>query len=118
MIGMTTPKAADVSTRTVRAGGRELFVAEAGAGAPVVLLHGGGPGATGLSNYARNVNPLAERFRVFVPDLPGYGRSSKGIDGSDPFGFLADSIRALLDELGIDRAHLVGNSYGGAAALR
>jgi len=118
MIEMKTPKAADVSTRTVRAGGRELFVAEAGQGAAVVLLHGGGPGATGLSNYSRNIDALAQRFRVIVPDLPGYGRSSKRVDGGDPFGFLAGSVRELLDELQIDRAHLVGNSYGGAAALR
>jgi 2-hydroxy-6-oxonona-2,4-dienedioate hydrolase/4,5:9,10-diseco-3-hydroxy-5,9,17-trioxoandrosta-1(10),2-diene-4-oate hydrolase len=55
---------------------------------------------------------------VIVPDLPGYGRSSKDLDQSDPFGDLAAAVRGLLDELGIDRAHLVGNSYGGAAALR
>ena len=50
--------------------------------------------------------------------MPGYGRSSKYVDHSDPFGYLADTIRAVLDELGIGTAHLVGNSYGGAAALR
>jgi len=44
--------------------------------------------------------------------------SSKGIDHTDPFGDLAFSIRGLLDELGVERAHVVGNSYGGAAALR
>ena len=97
---------------------RELFVAEAGEGEPLVLLHGGGPGASGVSNYSRNIGSLAEHFRVLVPDLPGYGRSSKGVDGSDPFGYLADAIRAMLDELGIRRAHFIGNSYGGAAALR
>ena len=62
--------------------------------------------------------PLAEHFRVIVPDMPGYGRSAKGVDAADPFGYLADTIRGLLDELGIDTAHLVGNSYGGAGALR
>ena len=50
--------------------------------------------------------------------MPGYGRSTKGVDQSDPFGYLADMIRGLLDELGLGTAHLVGNSYGGAAALR
>ena len=50
--------------------------------------------------------------------MPGYGRSVKGVDQADPFGYLADMIRGLLDELGIDTAHLIGNSYGGAAALR
>jgi len=84
----------------------------------VVLLHGGGPGASGVSNYSRNIDALAEHFRVLVPDMPGYGRSAKGVDRSDPFGYLAGSIRGLLDELGIERAHLVGNSYGGSCALR
>ena len=107
-----------VTERTVSVGGKEIFLTEAGRGAPVVLLHGGGPGASGLSNFSRNVDALAEHFRVIVPDLPGYGRSSKGVDGSDPFGYLADAIRGLLDALGIDRASLVGNSYGGACALR
>lgn len=108
-----------LTERTVTvAGGKQIFFAAAGRGAPVFLLHGGGPGASGLSNFSRNIDALAEHFRVIIPDLPGYGRSSKGVDGSDPFGYLADTIRALLDELGIQRASLVGNSYGGACALR
>jgi 2-hydroxy-6-oxonona-2,4-dienedioate hydrolase/4,5:9,10-diseco-3-hydroxy-5,9,17-trioxoandrosta-1(10),2-diene-4-oate hydrolase len=102
----------------VEVGHRKLFVTEAGAGMPVVLLHGGGPGATGVSNFSRNIDVLAQRFRVIVPDLPGYGQSSKEIDHQDPFGDLAFAVRGLLDELGLERAHLVGNSYGGAAALR
>lgn len=107
-----------LTEHTVRVKGKDIFVAEKGAGTPVVLLHGGGPGASGVSNYSRNIEALAEHFRVIVPDMPGYGRSSKGVDGSDPFGYLADHIRGMLDELGIDCAHLVGNSYGGACALR
>ncbi|MEU6845611.1 alpha/beta fold hydrolase [Streptomyces sp. NPDC046716] len=99
-------------------GGRKIFAAETGEGPPVLLLHGGGPGASGVSNYTRNIAALAENHRVIVPDLPGYGRSTKGIDGTDPFGFLADGIRGLLDQLGLHKAHLVGNSYGGACALR
>ncbi|BAX93673.1 alpha/beta fold hydrolase [Mycobacterium shigaense] len=98
--------------------GKDIFVAETGAGPAVVLLHGGGPGASGASNYSRNIQPLAENFRVLVPDMPGYGRSAKGVDRRDPFGYLADHIRGMLDELGIDSAHLVGNSYGGSCALR
>jgi 4,5:9,10-diseco-3-hydroxy-5,9,17-trioxoandrosta-1(10),2-diene-4-oate hydrolase len=107
-----------LTERTVTVAGKPIFVAEAGSGAPVVMLHGGGPGASGVSNYARNIDALAEHFRVIVPDMPGYGRSAKGVDQSDPFGYLADSIRGLIDELGLASAHLIGNSYGGAAALR
>ncbi len=103
---------------TVNVAGTPIFVAEAGTGAPVIMLHGGGPGASGVSNYSRNIDALAGYFRVIVPDMPGYGRSAKGVDQSDPFGYLADMIRGLMDELGIATACLVGNSYGGAAALR
>lgn len=107
-----------LTERTVRVADKEIFFAEAGAGPAVVMLHGGGPGASGVTNYSRNIDALSQRYRVIVPDMPGYGRSVKGIDKSDPFGYLGDAIRGLLDELGIDTAHLVGNSYGGAAALR
>ncbi len=108
----------ELTERTVTVAGKQIFVAEKGDGPPVVMLHGGGPGASGVSNYARNIDALAERYRVVVPDMPGYGRSAKRVDHSDPFGDLADTIRGLLDQLGIASAHLVGNSYGGAAALR
>ncbi|MGY1867490.1 MULTISPECIES: alpha/beta fold hydrolase [Nocardia] len=114
---MTIDNAAETG-RVIRVGDREIFFSETGAGPAVVLLHGGGPGAGGLSNYSRNVGPLARRFRVIVPDMPGYGRSTKRIDQSDPFGDLAAAVGGLLDALDIGSAHLIGNSYGGAAALR
>jgi pimeloyl-ACP methyl ester carboxylesterase len=104
--------------QTITVAGKTMFVAEACDGPPVVLLHGGGPGASGVSNYSRNIDALAKQFRVIVPDMPGYGRSTKAVDQSDPFGYLADMIRGLLDELGVGTADLIGNSYGGAAALR
>lgn len=109
----------DYRTDTVAVGhGTDIYYAEAGRGRPVILLHGGGPGASGVANYGRNIDALAEHFRVIVPDLPGYGRSSKTLDQRDPFGSLADAVRGLLDALGIDTADLIGNSYGGACALR
>ncbi|UGT71305.1 alpha/beta fold hydrolase [Nocardia gipuzkoensis] len=98
---------------------REIFYADTRTPGPVVvLLHGGGPGAFGVSNYSRNIDALASSFRVIVPDLPGYGRSTKGVDRDDPFGDLATSMRGLLDALDIERAHFLGNSLGGACALR
>lgn len=108
----------ELTERTVTVNGEPMFFAQAGSGPAVVMLHGGGPGASGVSNYSRNIDALAECFRVIVPDMPGYGRSTKTIDQSDPFGHLATMIRGLLDVLAVDTAHLIGNSYGGAAALR
>lgn len=112
---MTT---AHLTENSVTVAGKSIFYAEAGTGPAVVMLHGGGPGANGTSNYSRNIDALAEHFRVIVPDMPGYGRSAKTMDHDDPFGFLADAVRGLLDEIGVTDAHLVGNSLGGAAALR
>lgn len=110
-----------IDQELVEIGGRSLYTSHAGptAGEAVVLLHGGGPGATGMSNFSANIDPLLDAgYRVIIPDLPGYGRSTKGIDRADPFGDLALAVRGLLDALDIDHAHLIGNSYGGAAALR
>ena len=94
---MTT---ATLTERTVTVASKPIFFAEAGSGPAILMLHGGGPGASGVSNYSRNIDALAQQFRVIVPDMPGYGRSVKRVDQSDPFGYLADTMRGLLDELG------------------
>lgn len=102
----------------LRAGARDIFVTVQGEGPALVMLHGGGPGASGMSNYSRNVEALSRHFTVIVPDMPGYGRSTKRINKADTFGDLADAMRGMLDEMGIERAHFAGNSLGGAAALK
>jgi len=107
-----------LTEHTVTVEGEPIFYAEAGQGPPVVMLHGGGPGASGVSNYSRNIDALAQNFRVIVPDMPGYGRSTKKPDHTDTYRYIADMIRGLLDQLNLDTAHLVGNSLGGAAVLR
>lgn len=105
-------------SQTVKVGKREIFVTEQGDGPALVMLHGGGPGASGLSNFSRNIDSLSVRFRVIVPDMPGYGRSTIEIDKSDTFGDLAVAVRAVMDHMGIAKASFAGNSLGGAAALR
>ena len=95
-----------------------LHYEEAGSGPVVVLLHGGGPGASGMANFRRNLPPFAERFRTLVIDQPGYGKSDKPPVTGNYFTFAADALAGLLDELGIERVHLVGNSLGGGTAVR
>src|ERR1700745_331578 len=89
-----------------------------GQGLPVVMLHGGGPGASGLSNFRRNLPVFAERFRTLVVDQPGYGKSDKPEVRGNYFTFAAEALNDLLDELGVEKAHLVGNSLGGGTAVR
>lgn len=111
-------EARDFPRDEARIGARKISYSRFGEGPVVLMLHGGGPGASGLSNYSRNISALSEKFTLIVPDMPGYGQSTKGLDGKDPFGDLANSMLGLLDHLGIKQASVVGNSLGGACALR
>ncbi|MQA83873.1 MAG: alpha/beta fold hydrolase [Streptosporangiales bacterium] len=106
--------------RYAEAGGIRLHYHEAGpqAGAPVVLLHGGGPGASAWSNFGPNLEVFARRFRTLAVDQPGFGCSDKPEIQGQFFTFSADTLAGLLDALGIERAHLVGNSLGGGTAVR
>lgn len=107
-----------MTSRTVTVGRRQIHLSEVGQGYPMLMLHGGGPGASGMSNYSRNIDELAKHFRVLIPDMPGYGQSTKEVDSKDPFGDRASAMLGLLDALKIKSAHVVGNSLGGACALR
>jgi len=85
---------------------------------PVVLLHGGGPGASAWSNFGRNLPVFAEHFRVFMPDQPGFGKSAAPPVEGNYFTFAARALASLLDLLKIEKVHLVGNSLGGGTAVR
>lgn len=81
----------------------------------IVLVHGL---AASLGFWYLSVAPaLARTYRVLLFDLRGHGRSSTPSSGYTPAN-LARDMRELLDRLEVDRAHLVGHSFGGAVALR
>jgi 4,5:9,10-diseco-3-hydroxy-5,9,17-trioxoandrosta-1(10),2-diene-4-oate hydrolase len=100
--------------------GLRLHYHEAGAEHPdtVVLLHGGGPGASAWSNFGRTIGVFAKSFRTIAVDQPGFGRSDKPTEHPHYFTHSAEAVTGLLDRLGIAKAHLVGNSLGGGAAVR
>ena len=89
-----------------------------GDGDVVVLLHGSGTGASGHTNFKNNFYALKEAgFRVILPDLPGYGFSSKPEDEIYSLDYFNTKILQLLDALNIQSFSLIGNSLGGALAL-
>jgi 4,5:9,10-diseco-3-hydroxy-5,9,17-trioxoandrosta-1(10),2-diene-4-oate hydrolase len=110
------------TSRFADAAGMRLHYHEAGAAGPdapaVVLLHGGGPGASGRSNFGRNLPVFAEHFRTLLVDQPGFGQSDRPPVTGNYFTFAADALAGLLKTLGIDRVHLLGNSLGGGTAVR
>ncbi|HEY7281972.1 MAG TPA: alpha/beta fold hydrolase [Actinomycetota bacterium] len=97
--------------------GCRLHYQSVGDGPTVVCLHGGGPGATGWTNFSRNVDGLARRFRLLLVDFPGFGRSTAPAPIPRPLEFFAEVVEALIGELGIDRAHFIGNSTGGGVSI-
>jgi len=90
---------------------------DVGAGAPLLLLHGSGPGVSAMANWRHTMGPLAEHFRVLAPDMVGFGYTSRP-DGIvyGPDTWLAHVV-GFLDALGIERAHVIGNSLGARIAL-
>jgi len=108
-------KAGDLTLNYYEAGtGSE----EVGGGLPLVMLHGGGPGASAWSNFGPALPGFAASFRTLLVDQPGFGQSDKPPVVGNYFRFAADAVIALLDELGIERFHLLGNSLGGGTATR
>lgn len=103
------------TTRVVRTSDYDIQINEAGEGHPVVLIHGTGPGATGWSNFAPNIEPLAQDFRVVAVTMPGWGESSPQniATGFDQ----GEALKQLLDALDIERAAIVGNSMGGGIGI-
>lgn len=98
--------------------GLRLHYLDNGSGEPVLFLHGSGPGASGHSNFKLNYPEFAAAgHRVLVPDLPGYGASDKP-ETDYTLDFFVDAMFGLLDALDISRCTLVGNSLGGAIAIR
>jgi 4,5:9,10-diseco-3-hydroxy-5,9,17-trioxoandrosta-1(10),2-diene-4-oate hydrolase len=100
-------------------GGYEISIAEAGTGPAVVFLHGSGPGASGASNFRMNAEAfVAAGHRVLLPDLIGYGVSSKpsGIDYT--LQLFTDTVYDALRQAGVEQAVLVGNSLGGGIAIQ
>jgi 4,5:9,10-diseco-3-hydroxy-5,9,17-trioxoandrosta-1(10),2-diene-4-oate hydrolase len=84
----------------------------------VVFIHGSGPGANAHSNFSKNIDAVAHAgYRCVLPDLVGFGYSSKptGLDYSTEL--FSSTLLELLDALAITRCVLVGNSLGGAVAL-
>src|SRR5690606_27429759 len=100
-------------------GDSRLHYHDVGQGLPVVFLHGSGPGASSLSNFRGNYGYLVERgFRTILVDSLGYGQSSKPRDGGYHLNGLNAALSRFLDEIEVAECALVGNSLGGAMALR
>jgi pimeloyl-ACP methyl ester carboxylesterase len=107
----------ETTSRTITALGIDTYFHDAGDGPPLLLLHGSGPGVSAWSNWRPVYPTLSRHFRVIAPDQVGFNRTQP--PGPVRYGrelWTAHAL-ALLDELGLERVSVVGNSMGGAIAL-
>ena len=114
---MTTGENPEIGA-TADANGIKTNYLEAGKGDPVILIHGSGPGVTSYANWRLVMPALAENFRVLAPDMAGFGFTERPASIEYGVQTWADQVIGLMDTLELSRAHLVGNSFGGAIALR
>lgn len=100
-----------VRSAHVQAGPHRLRYLEAGAGPPLLLVHG--LGSSAMQDWGRLVGPMGHQFHVYAPDLPGFGRSERPADADYSISMQVEAVRAFMDTLGIDRARVAGISMGG-----
>lgn len=103
--------------RRIRAAGIDTNYHDIGSGEPVFLIHGSGPGVTAWANWRLTMPVLAERFRVIAPDMVGFGYTERPADIRYTMDGWVEHALGVMDALGLEQTHLVGNSFGGALAL-
>ncbi len=92
--------------------GVKLYYEAEGSGKAVILVHG-----NGLSHgqWKLNIKPFSRYYRVYAPDLPGFGQSDKP-DAGYGVRYYVEFLRSFMDAMGMERAAIVGSSMGGAIA--
>lgn len=103
--------------KSIKTGGFMTNYHDLGSGYPVVLLHGSGPGVTAWGNWNKVFGKLSINYRVIAPDMQGFGFTERQEGDVYTMNNWVRQTVELLDALGIEKAHLVGNSFGGALAL-
>jgi len=102
----------------VDAGGIKTNYLETGSGTPVVLVHGSGPGVSAYANWRLTLPALAPHVRALAPDMVGFGFTDRPADVVYGMETWTRHLLAFLDALEVERVSIVGNSFGGALALR
>ena len=104
----------NIDSRQIKVGELDIHYLTGGQGEPLVVIHGGGAGA---GEWLQSMTELCEHYRIYVPDLPGFGRSQP-MDGNHGISEFVEFLEEFTRSLGLSCFHLVGHSLGGGIALR
>ena len=114
---MTATFTESSTSRTAQVDGMNVHYHDVGDGDPVVMLHSYGPGTTGWITFHKVLPAFAQHYRCIVMDLPNFGRTGPVVYEEPLHNLQARTALGLMDALGIEKAHLVGNSQGGQSAM-
>jgi len=103
----------NIHSKQIKVGELDIHYFTGGEGEPLVVIHGGGGGAEG---WLQSMTDLCEHYRIYVPDLPGFGHSQP-MDGDYGISEFVEFLEDFTHSLGLKRFHLVGHSVGGGIAL-
>ncbi|ALG86084.1 alpha/beta fold hydrolase [Gordonia phthalatica] len=114
----TTPVETPEIGRSIDVNGVATNYHDQGKGAPVLLIHGSGPGVSAWANWRLTIPTLADRHRVIAPDILGFGYTTRPDGAEYNAETWLDHLVGLIDALGLEKVSVVGNSFGGALAMR
>ncbi len=119
---MSAPKLPDWAEKIAKrvvADSIDTHYLDIGDGPPLILIHGGGPGADSYGNWKGSLHEYAKHFRVIAYDMPGFGRTAR--PSADDYAYDQASrnrhLIGLVEALGLKPAHMIGNSMGGSTCL-
>lgn len=105
------------TSKTIYAGGMNIHYHDIGKGEPLVMLHSYGPGSTAWITFFKNLPELSKHFRCIAMDLPNFAKTGPVVFNEPVHVFQAKTALALMDALGIHKAHVLGNSQGGQTSM-
>ncbi len=114
----TIAKLPALDSKYVTVDGVKLHYQELGSGAPLICIHGAGPGASAESNFKLNAGPLSRQYRVVLYDMPQYGKSEKVVIKEGRLSYNARLLNGFLDAIKLPKTSIIGNSMGGQVALK
>jgi 2-hydroxy-6-oxonona-2,4-dienedioate hydrolase len=105
------------TSKTIKAMDTVIHYHDVGEGDPIILFHSYGPGTTAWVTWQKVLPELSKHFRCIAMDLPNFAKTGPVVYEEPVHNLQARTGLALLDALGIDKAHVIGNSQGGQTAM-
>lgn len=102
-----------IHSKNIKVSGLNIHYLTGGQGSPLIIVHGGGEGSAG---WAKPMAELTKKYRIYAPDLPGWG-NSEAIAGDYYIPELVEFLDNFAHSLGLQSFYLMGHSLGGGIAL-